>query len=213
MVPNDPPAHTVPIEKTLVVADANHLRQRDHAEQHDFAADDARHRRHGQRRQQGHHGDAAANTTGPGLQGVIQVLGHPGLVEDRCHQHEHRHRDKDIVVGQCIDAARDQGRGLRSDIENGERERDRTRHESQRQPQQHEADDADEDENRDPLDPQSTNDSCPGHRLPPSGGPCRRRRTARTRFKITWTEMRIITTKKISLTKGGNGGFQADPVP
>ena len=59
MVPSEPPAQIDADGELAVVAQPQHLRQRDQAQQHDLAADDAGHRRHHHGDQRGLHRDPA----------------------------------------------------------------------------------------------------------------------------------------------------------
>ncbi len=117
----------------LVVAQAQHLGQRQNAQQHDLAADDARQCGEEERHHHGLHRDPAGQAAGEHAHGVEQVLGDARAVEQRGHQHEHRHRHQRILGDEAIYAAGDQRQGVGAEPAEGKGQRHQAGDEGQRQ--------------------------------------------------------------------------------
>ncbi len=116
----------------LVIAQTQHLRQRQQAEQHHLAADDTRHRSHHHRHEQRLHPERAAHATAHHPHGIEQVACDARPVEDRGHQHEHGHRDEHVGRDEGIDAAGDQRHRRRTEPAEREEQRHQQRDEGQR---------------------------------------------------------------------------------
>ena len=77
-----------PDGQVLVIAQPQHLRQRDQTQQHDLTADDPGHRRHDHCHQGGNDGDPATHLRQPEVQRVVHFLGNAGALQKRRHENE-----------------------------------------------------------------------------------------------------------------------------
>ncbi len=92
----------------LVVAARQHRRQREGTHgQHAHRAH-AAHGRNDGASQNGADRKTAAQRAEQHMDGVVQVVGHAGLVEDAGHEHEERDRDQRVVEGGALHMARQQ---------------------------------------------------------------------------------------------------------
>ena len=99
--------------QVLIIAQPQHLRQRNQTEQHHLAADNAGHRRHEHRHQRSDDGDAAAHPGKPEVERVIHLLGDAGALQEGRHEDKERDRNQHIfghevedLLGQDIERSR-----------------------------------------------------------------------------------------------------------
>ncbi len=119
--------------KMLVIAQAQHLRQRQNPQQHDLAADDPRQRREEERHDHGLDRHAARQTPGKDPHGIEQIPGDAGSIQQRRHQHEHGHRDQRILGNEAVDTTGDQRQRHRPEPAEREAQRHQAGNERQRQ--------------------------------------------------------------------------------
>ena len=139
----------------LVVAEAQHLRQGDQAEQHDLAADDAGHRRHDDGHQRRLHRHPAGQPAGEHPHGVVEVVRHPGSLEHAGHEDEERHGDQHVLVDEAVDPAGDERQAGGAEPEQGAADGQRHGRPGERHTEQHEAQHDGDDQDGGGLDAQS----------------------------------------------------------
>ena len=133
MVPSAPPAQMTPRDQALVVAVAQHGRDRQQPDHGLGGADHPARRREDHAHDDGADGQAAGQAPDPHLDGIEQAVGDAGLLEHGAHEDEQRHGGEhlrgrrlldllDALMQQAFEAERMQAEDHRQ-RQHGERDR------------------------------------------------------------------------------------------